>query len=750
MHSVVIIMFGNKRRSDAEKIISGLLYNDSVHVISSFELNQIATLTYGELVCDDIFECLQHAMVRYVENSPLALHKSLAIAKHVLIYGAEKAVSSVIGLRAVLDELLKYNTVLLEANKQGLGGIFQRIKGGGVDKGGPVRELAKQILMLLNDVHRLREVRNSSADPDSLVPVGSNKVAYLSDDVRLFLLKKKMQNQQQGVRIKSNLAKPSGGFGGGYNTGDGENQVIGAAHGLEEMMRMAKKEKKKYSDSSMSTHKYNVPDILVESNKDYITDYNTPDYTGNTNNSQNEGNNGVADLLDFGAPPPSSAIDFMAPTATTKQDLLGLGGGGGRNIFSPTADLLDFGSTAPVVPTNKVANQGGIFGMMSSSTTEVNTTPSIFDFDSTNVPATTSSGTAPKVDDPFAISETNPIMSTTTSVGIGGAGLSIFDTMGPSSKTAAPSISTSSASVGLSSGLGDLADAFASTTMNNSPSSTMATSSGLGSYGMSSIGASSSSNKSIMGSNADRFAALDALEPATLGLGVQTSSSAAAEAENRLLGFGSNSSNIGTRTTTKKKDAAAKEVPSISLGLSNQPTQQQSLNNDIQVAPELHTAAAVDSQISYNNELRIESDEPAQKIPDLSTENNVSAVVSESQTQYGVMPDDDDQPEPMGGGGSFSAYGGIYGGDQMSQPSMAPPSMAPPSMPPPSMPPPSVPPPSMPPPSMSPPSMPPPSMPPPSMPPPFAVGGGTGADANDEYGFEPMGGTMGSTFQPTY
>ena len=50
---------GNKGPTPAQKALGSVLFNDSLHVLSSFELNRIASLTYGDLVCDELFETLE-------------------------------------------------------------------------------------------------------------------------------------------------------------------------------------------------------------------------------------------------------------------------------------------------------------------------------------------------------------------------------------------------------------------------------------------------------------------------------------------------------------------------------------------------------------------------------------------------------------------------------------------------------------------------------------------------------------------
>lgn len=84
-------MFGwnPKQPSPAQRAVGDVLFNDSVHVLSTFDLNRIASLTYGDDVCDEIFEMLEGIQRHPLDHSILTVQKSLVITKHVLIYGSE-------------------------------------------------------------------------------------------------------------------------------------------------------------------------------------------------------------------------------------------------------------------------------------------------------------------------------------------------------------------------------------------------------------------------------------------------------------------------------------------------------------------------------------------------------------------------------------------------------------------------------------------------------------------------------------
>lgn len=236
-----------------------------------------------------------------------------------------------------------------------------RIKGGGVDKGGPVREKAQQVHRLLSDVNYLKSERLRQADPTSLVPVGDDRIAFVTDEVRLYALKRRM-DQERDMQTRSNLAKAEGGFGGGYNSRDGKN-VVGAAHGLDEMLKRASQEKKKFSDDGGPPlyEGYVAPQFDEDLGQDIYSQETV-----------------VGDLLSMdGAPatagaPPQVEVDLLgiAPPVHTNngtpgQDLLGL-----TASSTATFDLLGtasdhVSSTQTAVPSMATSN---VLGSISDHT----------------------------------------------------------------------------------------------------------------------------------------------------------------------------------------------------------------------------------------------------------------------------------------------------------------------------------------------------------------------------------------------
>ncbi|CAJ1969430.1 unnamed protein product [Cylindrotheca closterium] len=342
-------IFGARQESpDANLVKRELILDERVLVISTFELNKVASLTYNELVCDDIFEMIEVILAQPLRHTALALSKTLTVMLHCLVYGSEKCVNSGYGISRFVEGLREYNTVLIAQQRQGLGGAISRIKGGGVDKGEPVRETAKKICVLLANIKDLQRIRHENASKDSLVPVGNNKVGFITDEVRLLILQKRIEKQNQ-INLKSNLAKAEGGFGGGYNAADGKS-VVGAAHGIEEMMKMAKQQKKKFSDEGIAQvgepeDERILRELMEEANAVKKAQEKALQEAASERQAQEAANAQELDLLSFGgggvvtapSPAPAATADLLGGGG---MDLMGGGGGGGMTAPAPTGDLL--------------------------------------------------------------------------------------------------------------------------------------------------------------------------------------------------------------------------------------------------------------------------------------------------------------------------------------------------------------------------------------------------------------------------
>ena len=234
--------------SETQRILADMLYNDDVNVLTTFDMNRVASYTFGDSVCGEIYDVLEYTLRNPLEFTVLSLHKTMVLMHHLCVYASQKAANNTWILKPHIKPLMEYNTVLAAmAEPKSLLAKIQRIKGGSVDRGLPVREATKVLWELLSDVEMFKKIRTASADPDSLVPVGHHEqVGFVSDEVRKATLEEKLQKKNE-VQIKSTLKDGgAGGFGSGSTT------VIGAAHSMEEMLKMAERNKGGYRDNDPS------------------------------------------------------------------------------------------------------------------------------------------------------------------------------------------------------------------------------------------------------------------------------------------------------------------------------------------------------------------------------------------------------------------------------------------------------------------------------------------------------------------
>jgi hypothetical protein len=511
---------GRKKGSPAEEQLNALLLDDYTQLINTFELNKIASLTYGDLVCDEIFEVLEKIISKPLDKTPVTLLKTLAVMKHIMIYGAEKCVNSAYGLGGFVEPLEKYNTILIAAQQKGAAGVWQRIQGGGVDKGGPVREKAQEISQLLKNINELQRIRHSSADPNSLVPIGSqNKVGFVTDEVRHHILKKRIEEQQR-VMIKSNLVKSEGGFGGGYNATDGKS-VVGAAHGIEEMLKMAQREQKKYTDDQRAQG-YQSPaelKILEELQKELEAQKKAAAAEQSAANERilssaypypPQQDSAVGDLLDFGAPQQTTS------TSTSAGDLLSNFGGSSAPPSTTTSTAYNeadpFGFASSSTPASMVNGLGGpsilthdpFSGIESSSAQTQSTNNNFSGMPQSQQPITANNMPTQQSHDPFAFAS-NP-SSAPLSVSSGPP----TDLLGADEQASA----AKSLSGAMSSALGGMTSTMAKLGLSSPRSedtSTPSISVSADTYG---VAPSSQPGIATTSSADDRFAALDALSAA--------------------------------------------------------------------------------------------------------------------------------------------------------------------------------------------------------------------------------------------
>ena len=346
---------GFQEQSDAEKQLSALLYDENEQVLSSLQLNQLASYTYhersmtgGRLIFERMLDILEQVISRPLDVSVLAMHKALVVLRHLLLYGAEQVLGPAQTLRhyvATIEE--KYNTAVMAQEATGATGFFIRLKGGSVDKGGPARQVAQSIHRLLSDPAVLQFERNTHADPQSLVPIGSRQqVAFVTDEARLAILQRRMEQERQ-VTLKSNLAKSDSAFGSGYNSKDGK-AVVGAAHSLEEMIKDAQKKeqaaKQRFTDEPSSSNN-----------------------AGGSNFSEYQAPNAFGAITP--APPPQVDLLSMGATTTAYPGMRSSSSSNNNNN-----DLLSLGMSHPG-PTGGSSMMGNLLDLQSSAPKTQNQTP---------------------------------------------------------------------------------------------------------------------------------------------------------------------------------------------------------------------------------------------------------------------------------------------------------------------------------------------------------------------------------------
>ena len=371
--SAAIQTFG----TDAQRILVSLLFEDRVEIISTFDLHRIASLTYSDTVRDELFDVFQQTLRRPTDYTVLTLHKTLVVLRHVVVYGCEDCVDDAAALARDVDDLRRYNTVLLaQQNPNSAMGFWHRLKGGGVDRGHPVREAAERLSDLLSDRETVRRVRTVSEDPTSLVPVGNRReAAYMSDEARFRYLQRRMEIDRGMVR-RSNLARADSAFGGGYSAAGGEGRgggsVVGAAHGIEEMIQAAEREQRRFTDAAPSDRdrerayvpkledfadvlppkededQEEAPDLLgvaaaVAESKARQEPFRQRDLFDDIP-TDNLAPSATVDLLGVDHAPAAPVVDLLGGGGN--DDLLGMAGGSGSISGGAGADLLSMGAPA--------------------------------------------------------------------------------------------------------------------------------------------------------------------------------------------------------------------------------------------------------------------------------------------------------------------------------------------------------------------------------------------------------------------
>mmetsp|Transcript_279 Transcript_279/g.708 ORF Transcript_279/g.708 Transcript_279/m.708 type:complete len:627 (+) Transcript_279:81-1961(+) len=521
----------------AEKQLRPVLFDEGLQVLSNFEMNQVASLTYHDLSCDGIFELIESIISRPLDHTILAIQKSLIVIKHVMIYGSEKTVNHAYAIKDYITALLEFNTVLMTKKRGGAMSFFQSLQGGAIDRGGPVREAAEEVMKLLGNVNELRRIRVASASQDTIVPVGNEtEVAFVTDNVRLLVLKRRIDAENR-IRIQSNLKKSEGGFGAGYASKDGKS-VVGAAHGIDEMIKMANIQTKKFSDhgrAGKSIQETILEELKAEADAEKAAraaaNAPTVDLLGVFDPDPT--NNDVVDLMNFGEAS-SAGVDANATNTAATVDLLGVGanatntaatgnllGGGVETNTAASGDL--FGGalhTGNMPATTATADPFGLTSVYNTATTQ-STAPIL-------APATNNLLDIATQNDPFATASSVPNqyannIDNSDSMNLMSMTMGAMNT--PTNSNNNSMTQTMQTPMQMPSSNGDSPD-------------TIGIANGLSSS-MTSMSLSGPPQKvPVMGSNEDRFSALDVLAE-TGATPSRITALDAKNAENRLLGFSS-------------------------------------------------------------------------------------------------------------------------------------------------------------------------------------------------------------------
>jgi len=339
--------------SETQCIVSAMLYDDHLEVLTSFEMNRVASLTFGDVVCDEIFDLLEHTIQHPLEFSTLSIQKTLALIHHLSIYASNGA-ANLTWSRLLCDitTLRQYNTVLLTLdNPTSILAKIQTIKGGSVDHGRLVREEAIALVALLEDVAKWRELRDvKRGELDSLVPVGDKEeAAFVSEGV-----KEAMREQRRREKGCNHISVKAGGNDGGFGSGfagggrtNGGNAVVGAAFSMEDMLKHAKSGKKRYTDGG-----------LTDEEKKYYDHLETLERELQEKKEKEQDNINKNDVID----PPPQPIDLL----DFHQDDVG------SASQAPSSSCI-YSSDAPFPVGNEELTMGSLLRTRDQKTTSTNT-----------------------------------------------------------------------------------------------------------------------------------------------------------------------------------------------------------------------------------------------------------------------------------------------------------------------------------------------------------------------------------------
>jgi hypothetical protein len=335
--------------SEVEWLLATYILDDGNPILSTLDMNRLASYTYGEVVREQLFERLEAFMKRPESVSVLSLQKSLCLIKHLVIYGSEPCVNLAWNMSGVIETLQRYYSSAPTPT------LLSQIMGGQVDRTFAIRELATELRALLSNTQQISTLRHQHQATDSsssLVPIGStSQVGFAPSPTEAHQWQEHLQQLAAKSQAKSNVAKPDSSFGGGT-----ANKVISAAYSLDDMIRKAQEEEVKkrnrYFDNREEEHQwhqklsqqYAFSSHVSASSSQDLLDITSPicsTYTSasatvtttNYNNIQKED-----DLL--GLPNVVTSSTASTVGVTTEQDLLLLGSTG-YNLPPASTDIMN-------------------------------------------------------------------------------------------------------------------------------------------------------------------------------------------------------------------------------------------------------------------------------------------------------------------------------------------------------------------------------------------------------------------------
>jgi hypothetical protein len=327
--------------SEVEWLLATYILDDGNPILSTLDMNRLASYTYGEVVREQLFERLETLLKRPESVSVLSLQKSLCLIKHLILYGSEPCVNLAWNMSGVIETLQRYYSSAPTPT------LLSQIMGGQVDRTFAIREMATELRALLSNpqqISMLRHQHQATYSSSSLVPVGStSQVGFAPSPTEAHQWQEHLRQLAAQSQTKSNVAKPDSSFGGGT-----ANKVISAAYSLDDMIRKAQEEEAKkrnrYFDNREEEHQWHQKLAQQYAFSSHVS----------ASSSQ--------DLLDIPSPICSTHTSASATATATKHssiqkedDLLGLP----NAVTSSTAstvgvtteqDLLLLGSTGTNLP----------------------------------------------------------------------------------------------------------------------------------------------------------------------------------------------------------------------------------------------------------------------------------------------------------------------------------------------------------------------------------------------------------------